>query len=312
MAFQIIPETSFASSLGQQIGGGLSAGLQQLAQQKLQEIQREKMVPGLQALLPNVQPDQLKSLLKLDPALMGVILKQKLQEPNQLAFQQEVAERTGGAPAQEPGKPTVPLTPKQQLQLGQFDIQKQTLEEKKQKAIREANAPYIKRVTEKADEWVPIKRLTTEIKELMESPDIQWGTIKSLTPARFQNSVTQTLVSKLKELVLEKGKLGGGVLHKSRLEMENLAKPDLWQKPATIKYLINSLDKKADEDLMPRDLIKEVIEEHGGEEPRGLETLVDDRLAMKSLPPASEFSDDAIVKVGKRRFGIKNGEWVKL
>lgn len=75
MAFQIIPETSFASSLGSNLGQGLGQGLQQLLSQRQKEKLLEKQIPGLQKILPGSSKEELQSLLQLDPSLLKEYLK---------------------------------------------------------------------------------------------------------------------------------------------------------------------------------------------------------------------------------------------
>lgn len=100
MAIQQLNLTPTPHPLGEAIG----SGLEQLASHKMQQIQRgyqsQRTAKGLQAL--GFSPEQASSYSHLDPHILDLVVRQRLQEPSQQAFAQGLQSILGGAP-QEPG-----------------------------------------------------------------------------------------------------------------------------------------------------------------------------------------------------------------
>jgi len=179
----------------------------------------------------------------------------------------------------------------------------------KEAAIVKENKPDRDILREDVRSVEPVIKVTDEIKELMSSPDIQWGSIKSLTPQRFQNAPTQALVSKFAELVILKSQLGKGVPHRARLALENLAKPNLSLDKAAAEYLVDSIHGGASEVMLKKDIEDQLIERNGGEPKNLSQTLKNYYRVAQELPPVSRFENGDILEAGKFRFINNQGRW---
>jgi len=179
----------------------------------------------------------------------------------------------------------------------------------KESAIVKENKPDRDILREDVRSVEPVIKVTNEIKDLISSPDIQWGSIKSLTPQRFQNAPTQALVSKFAELVILKSQLGKGVPHRARLALENLAKPNLSLDKAAAEYLVDSIHGGASEVMLKKDLEDQLIERNGGEPKNLSQTLKNYYRVANELPPASEYENGDILEAAKYRFINNDGRW---
>lgn len=86
------------------LGEAIGSGLEQLASHKLQQIQRgyqaQRTAKGLQAI--GFSPEQASAYSNLDPNILDLVVRQKLQEPSQQAYAQGLQAILGGA-SQQPG-----------------------------------------------------------------------------------------------------------------------------------------------------------------------------------------------------------------
>lgn len=74
---QILQRNDPWQTLGAGLGTGISGGLQQLANQKIQDLQAKQLVPGLQTIWPNYNQSQLESLARQDPRILNQLIKQQ-------------------------------------------------------------------------------------------------------------------------------------------------------------------------------------------------------------------------------------------
>lgn len=131
MAIQIIDDPS-RNALGSALAQGLSGGLQNLLQHKMQAMQQQRAVQqtasGLQAL--GFDPKQAVQLAQLDPQTLQLVVKQKIEEPNQRAYAQALSSLLGGeiseqapqmAPVQQqPLQDRYGISPSQKVQLKKY------------------------------------------------------------------------------------------------------------------------------------------------------------------------------------------------
>jgi hypothetical protein len=318
MAITILPRQ-------QTLAGSVGRGLEALAGMKLNEVQQRNMqrqqagaLQGLQGL--NISPEEAQAISVLPPELQKQLLRHKIETPQNEEFARGVRKLTGGEeiPGQlgtETSNIPPQLNAKQAKDLAELGFKKQEVDIRRQNAIENSNKPYVNRITEAAAPAHKVKTLIGEIRDLANNPQANIGAIKSLTPNRFQNDVTQALVSKLNELVLQKAQLGKGVPSRQRLALEQASKVAEWQKPGAINYLLDSFDAATDYEIMPELIKDQIIQENNGMQPRNLESLVKKRqhiLEKYDLPPVSEYSDDTIIKVDGKSFLRGDFSWVPL
>lgn len=168
---------------------------------------------------------------------------------------------------------------------------------------------YINSLRKRLEPAQDLYETIKETQDLLNSPNLQIGPIKSLLPSKLQNTETQQLVAKLNEIVTKKAQLGRGVPSKQRLILEQLSKPQIWQKPETIKKLISNLEDQLSKTLKEGAIKDQIVEEYG-KTPSGLEMLVKKRMKlMEQLPEPSEFSEDAIIKVNGKQYERSGNFW---
>lgn len=116
---QIIPQTSRADFLAQ----GLTSGLSELLQGKMQQIQQQKTTHGLSAL--GFSPEQSKQLSGLPPALLGPIIKNYLAAAENSGLEEALGALSGGAQQNtqqiEQDQPQQMMAQQQQNQKSQFE-----------------------------------------------------------------------------------------------------------------------------------------------------------------------------------------------
>jgi hypothetical protein len=128
----VIQETTAGGNLGNAFGTGLGAGLQSLANMKLNEITKQKQqaqtAQGLRGLFPNANPQDLQAWSTLSPELLNTVVKQKLQEPNNAAYGQYINQilnqgQEGGQPAE---LPTSGINSKQATDLANLTLKQRS------------------------------------------------------------------------------------------------------------------------------------------------------------------------------------------
>ena len=118
---------TLGARLGNALGTGLTGGLQQLSQNKLQEIQQRKAHSALEALMPGAG-----KIANLPQHLQQNALKELLQGPRNQAFDQRLQELIG-APQNAPQvSPVTALNERQAIDLAKLGLQKQKAEAQKE------------------------------------------------------------------------------------------------------------------------------------------------------------------------------------
>lgn len=88
------------ANLGRALGTGLSAGLESLAHAKMQQLEKQNRIKGLESL--GFAPQEAQNFSGLDPRLLEMVVQQRLQEPSQQAFAQGLQSILGvGQPPQQ-------------------------------------------------------------------------------------------------------------------------------------------------------------------------------------------------------------------
>lgn len=152
MAIQIIPRTGgaagFGGDLGSAIGNGLSSGIQNLANAKLQKITQQheygKKVRGLEAL----GIKDADKLAHLDDETLQLVMKEKIQEPSRQAYSQSLSSLLGGDQQKIPNQQNdIPdeirnITPEQKQELSRYLVSPEAAEQYKPEEL-EKIAKYL-------------------------------------------------------------------------------------------------------------------------------------------------------------------------
>ncbi len=345
--------------LGSKLGTGIGQGLMDLANNRMGKIQQRELnqrtSQGLQAL--NFNPQEASALANLDPQILQNVVKQRLAAPNEANYLQALQSLLGGdqQTAQMPqGQQGLPhqqiLNGQQQTPQGaQFQMgtrlpqgginaqqatklaelaQSQIAEKSKaQRHIESINAPILKQIQEEAAPARRVEKITNDLSKLLDTGKVITGLTGRLTPKELQTEEGQEFLSQLNQLVLEKAQLGKGVPTKLRLTLEQLSKPDVWQKPKTIKNLLDKIKNDPETKLLiAKDVAREQLEqEFGDAQPKNFKSLIEKRAKeivsnqksesneFKELPPADQ--EDGVIyddpSTGKSVQSI-NGKWVYI
>src|SRR5229473_3888021 len=108
--------------------------------------------------------------------------------------------------------------------------------------------PYIEEIEKKGSPARHTIKTAQNIIDLVETGKAITGPWGAITPQSIQTNEGQQLITDFADLVLSRAQLGGGVLHKTRLALEELRKPAIWQHPETIKRLAYKI--KNDPEIM--------------------------------------------------------------
>jgi len=160
-----------------------------------------------------------------------------------------------------------------------------------------AAAPYLSDLREKIAPVRDLNRVTDEILDSLEDPNLQLGSIKSLIANRFQNAPTQKFLAKINELVSLKLQMGKGLPTKLRIALEQAAKPQQYQTKQTIADLTTSIKDGIRELSYEEDVKDQIIAESGNMFPNSLEQKVKRRYKLtKDLPDPTGYSEGAILE----------------
>lgn|SRR5574338_7293 len=298
MAIQILPPNpSLSSTLGSALGTGLSGMLENLAQQKAQEMQTQQVIPALQQLgYTPEQAMQLAPLSTVNPRAFEQIIKSKMNEP----YEQGLMQLFGGAPnAQQQvtpeGQPQQPaVVPKIRAQDAMRLAQ---LQEAKQQNIIKENKPYLDSLEKRADVSREIADVSQTALELLNARDANGkrlanvGAIGSYIPLRWQNDTTQKLSALFNRLVSLYSQRGKGVPSRMRILLEQAAKADLWQKPETIEFILERMARESFKDTQESRIAEQLVEKSGGRQPQGLKSLAARQMKkIEKLPDPLDYS----------------------
>lgn len=98
MAINILPSgTNIGGQIGYSLGGGIASALEDLAQQKAEQLQGMQQQKGLKSLFPNLSPEQVSGIASLSPQVQQAVIQDLLTAPREEA----IAEAFGlGSPEQ--------------------------------------------------------------------------------------------------------------------------------------------------------------------------------------------------------------------
>lgn len=311
MAITILPkETGVGEQLGTALGTGLSSGLQNLAALKLQQMQKQQGVPGLQAL--GFAPQEASSLAILDPVLQREIIKQKLQTPQQQAFAQalsgilqpETTRDQFGTLAQpsqsfqQQQLSTAGLKPQQALQLAQLSMQQQQISKKAESEAFKQTKQERKEIIEKArsarQNIHDLERLSELEREgKLDTPGyVEFLKRSGLDVPALMNPGSEEF-NKIAASFLRDAKtyLGARI---SNYELEQFLKtiPNLSQSPEGRKRVIANLKNFNRIALSYNEALKEVMAEHKGVPPLDLSEKIEDKVEKKIDKLSDKLKED--------------------
>lgn len=309
MAITILPkEIGIGEQLGTSLGSGLSTGLQNLAALKLQQMQRQQSIPGLQAL--GFAPQEASALSMLDPVLQREVIKQRVQAPQQQAFAQALSGMLGMQPSQESSLLQQPpisaqqqiasavLKPQQALQLAQLGLQQQQIAKKAESEAFKQTKQERKEIIEKAraarQNIHDLERLSELEREgKLDTPGyIEFLKRSGLDVPALMNPGSEEF-NKIAASFLRDAKtyLGARI---SNYELEQFLKtiPNLSQSPEGRKRVIANLKNFNRIALAYNEALKEVMTEHKGVPPLDLSEKIEDKVEKKMNKLADKLKED--------------------
>ncbi len=348
---QIIRANNAGANLGQALGTGLSSGistgLNNLINSKMQQVQQQRAQQQGSAFWKGLGlPDQIANQFALAPESVQKSLLDRLeginiggqqqqmqsqQLPNQLQQQAQQPQQQGGLRLG-----ANPVERRQQAQLQQqAQLHREAQQQRAQQHSERLNAPVLKQIEERAIPARNISNIASELTDLLNTGKVITGIKGRFTPKELQTEEGQEFLAKINELVLQKAQLGKGVPTKLRLSLEQLSKPDVWQKPQAIKKLLSDIQNQPEiqRDIASDQARQEIIQEVGENQPKNIKALIEKRTkeilgenkkeikliekqnkqSEAGLPPAKQFEGKIARNsiTGERRRS-QNGQWIPV
>lgn len=318
---QIVQGSNVGGRLGKASQSSLDS-LEKLVNLKLGDIQqqqaRQRQIPGLQALFPNYNPQQLESLAAQDPGLLRELYKNQARQPGEEAYAQSLASILGGsAPNQlAQGLSNPRLNAEQATKLAQIALQKQQNEEARK--IREAqfaessklkreqfetarsqkqeqqqataqtkvdlsNKPYLTMLQKGEDLGRNIVSIADQMQALLDTGKVFSGVKGKFTPRIAQNTETQqfeSLSNDLASLVAS----NSGVATNFKIKFAQERKPNLAQKPPTQKALVQKIRQEGQNVLDRAEARDRLIEGNEGKQPENIQSLINKTVKLQQKP----------------------------
>jgi hypothetical protein len=303
----INPGESASGRLGTALGSGLSTGLQNLAQMKLQQIQQRQQQQHNQSALQalNFNPEQAKALSPLSDTLLKDIIKQQLSAPSNNLYNQalasavrggDISQQTNAQQATEATQSVNPSSnvanliaqgnfkPQEAKQLADVELQRQQNKRAISKEAREYLAPYEERAIASRNNI----RDYDLLQELAKGGDLRAGNARQLLDSvglgefnrNYETQLGDKIVARLAQNA--QSAFGKGTRITNFLEKTfQRSLPSLWNTPEAI-IGISEFNKLADQaqELAYQERIK-IIEENNGEIPFNIASRVDKRIGKE-------------------------------
>lgn len=282
---------AFAQAYQQMNGGGQQPSMQDQLLGGQEQMQQPEMMQGQQQPQGMIPGQEQQQGMQPQEQFQQVPQPAEMKREDVVALEQMRAQRSGTA------------------------LKQQIAEEKKQQNIITANAPYKKRLAEKAEPSYETKPLISRARELLADPEIQIGRSNVALPVWSRNEKTQELNTLLNELVLKKAALMKGVPSKLRLELEKQAKAALWMEPEAIENIIDRIDEASNLVAREDSISNNIIERNNGNEPKNLRGAVQKIDKIQSALPTPKYdgfkieTERNLGKLGKR-FVVVDGVWM--
>jgi hypothetical protein len=326
---------SRSALLGQSFGTGLSQGIQQLAQNKLdnlnKQLQSRQTSNALLQYYPELGQEGANALSQLPPELQKIAYK-GLEEQRFMKSQQQGAMGGGGVnpmlgenegpdygeqflksvgPARNPEQ-----LAKNQAKAAEFSIKGQQknleLNEKRQEKIR----PYVLKRTEQFENQRKASNLAKEMLANIEKNKSKWpGAIKGNLPSWAQSVLIRdpdlrTYSANANELVTLMAGTRKGLPTNFKLKMEQLAKSDFSQPIETQEEILKKIVALGDEESTVNQYIDSLSDQYGNY-PVKLPSLVAkfENALDNPLKNPDFYEEGTVVEENNKQYVLKNGKW---
>jgi hypothetical protein len=355
MAIQVLPsKTTLGSRLGEALGQGIEYAaqrklnqwdqqrqyeLQQKAAQEQQQRQYDMYLSDLgrqrqeqeRGLGPIFGPEKAKEYSFLGKSLLAPLIKQVAVEPSQQAYNQALQKIAAGEePSLEGLSPEQAYRATQLSQQAQQRRETQELrrttqqiqqaekerahKEKVQNRIVAGNKSYINRLSKGKPLGDELMRIADRLEDLENTGKLTTGFYASL-PTALQNKETNQYDALSDELAALLA-TNQGTASNFKIKFAKGYKPNLAQKPEARRALIRDVKEKAHKLNLYSDLKDYLIAKNDGEEPKGLETEVNQAIQVyEKLPPPINYEEGAVIRPKnktiktKYAFQLANGVW---
>lgn len=303
MAIQL-PKSSIQQ--GQEnIGTALGQSLQQLAQNKVQEISQRKLgdtlhaagvSPQIAQLISNLPPESQKlALQNLDAVLAYSASQNNQNAPEQMNAGQ--ATQTMAAKPTSESAPTLgsifqnpqhkikreEMAQRERLKEKDYEqkerFHQQEFGSKQEERNYKRIAPILKQAEESGVPARKVVRSVDNILRILDSGQAITGIGGKITPAFLQTAEGQELLSEIGNLVLLEGELGKGAPSATKLGLIELKKPAIWQDPKAMRAIANRIknDPETQKDIAEAEATEELIEATQGKYPENAVALINKR-----------------------------------
>ena len=322
-----MPQIINESTLGGNLGTGLGQGLQLLAQHKMSELtKRQTQSKSAQLWKSLGLPADVADSIAAQPESIQKALLDRV-EGAEFATQPQPAV----SPTTEAGTSALPQPTG--ARIGPNPMERRHREQLAAQ-YEKINAPIIKDIREKSVPARQAVELSDNLLKILKTGKVKTGLRGLLTPNFLQSQEGQEFLSGINQLVLLKAQLGKGVPTKLRLTLEQLSKPDVWQKPKTIENLLTKMrnDPEVQKAIAESEALQNILGENEAVQPKNLRALVNretDKLlktkkesltkessfTKETLPLASNYKEGQRARnpdTGEYEYIIRNGKWEKI
>jgi hypothetical protein len=305
---------SLGGNIGQAFGSALGAGLESLAQSKMEQLQKQNKIKGLEAI--GYSPQEAQSLGALPDQLLNSELNRRSQAQNIMlkqnlkgAREQELAQALYGnqnqqAPQQQQNIPegiqwgnaianqfgiktphseqprqapvaTAPMAKPIPKNLSPQLIDKfVTHQERQQSAANATNKKYLDQLGEHVPTAERMLGIIKEMEDLRATGKVATGAKGKYVPLWLQSAETQQYNAKANELATLISDNSRGRPSAFRLKIAQTTKPSIEQDLLAQKGLEESVKEQAQKILNTRDIIDQIIQDNNGYQPANISSLV--------------------------------------
>lgn len=322
MPIQILPQglpglgQTLAENFGQGFNTGLQPILQQLAQSRAQQMQAQRTGSALQALLPNLSPEQAQAAAYAPESILKELVKNQLGAPERQAFGQMLSQVLGQEPNEQqannqrstsqlgPIKPEI--SPQRALELAKLSETRRASDIAQQSQTLKRWDKFADQIEEKAKPARQVVHAAKEALDLLKTQKAITGLAGKITPEYLQSAEGQALISKLKQIVTLRAQLGKGVPSRARLILEEGSKAQIWQQPKAIEKILNDTvnDPEIQKDIAEGNSIEQINTQYAEKIPKDFRKVFTEQ-TKSALRSKEGYDDLEDAKNEARKLGIK-------